>query len=224
MPRLPFLPSPQLVRILLPAFAPCQHFGDSCAGIATWAPENGHVPRGFIGAFGSLEEIDLVLVIAEPGDPLKGEHHDVEGTDPEAVINRVAGYVFEQFETQRTQFQRNLRRILDGCWPDMPLRDQLRRTWVTESYLCSAPRESGPVPWASAKACVQDYLAQEVDLLADRAIVACGRKAQRRLRLVGGEYLEVGAVAPPAGNLPRVRAEWNAKIRRYVAERRAART
>lgn len=223
MSHLPFLPCPQLMEALLPAFAPCSHFGDTCAGIARWAPENGHVPRGFIGGFGSLEEIDLVLIIAEPGDPLKGEHHDVEGNDPGAVINRVVGYVFEQFETQRTQFQRNLRRILDGCWPDMPLRDQLCRTWVTESYLCSAPRESGPVPSASAEACVHDYLAPQIALLADRAVVACGKKAQRRLRLVGGDRLDVGAVAPPAGNLPRVRAEWGA-IPGYVAQRRAART
>ena len=50
-----------------------------------------------------------------------------------------------------------------------------------ESYLCFAPREGGDVRKQSRSGSGRDYLAPQLPLLADRAIVACGGKAQPRL-------------------------------------------
>lgn|SRR6266498_643166 len=55
-----------LIQSLLPAHAPCVHFSGACAEIMRWKPAQGHVPRGFCGATGNLEEVELVLVTAEP--------------------------------------------------------------------------------------------------------------------------------------------------------------
>lgn len=63
-----------LVELLAPAYAPCAGFSDKCREMR-WNPAEGHVPRGFVGAAGSPEEIELVLVCAEPGDPHQGETH-----------------------------------------------------------------------------------------------------------------------------------------------------
>jgi hypothetical protein len=50
------LPCRELVKILLPAFAPCQHFRGSCQTMR-WEPAQGHMPRGFCGATGTLTEV-----------------------------------------------------------------------------------------------------------------------------------------------------------------------
>ena len=44
----------------------CSNFED-CG--ADYAPEKGHVPRGFSGATGSLDEVYLVIVSAQPSKP-----------------------------------------------------------------------------------------------------------------------------------------------------------
>ena len=124
---------------------------------------------------------------------------------------------------RHAQFSRNFRRILDDCWPDLSLYEQMRRTWKAESYLCSAQRESGPVPRASWSVCGHDYLAPQLSLLADRAIVACGGKARDRLEALGfTRFFSVPAIAPPEGNKPHAREE-HRKIREYVAECNAER-
>ncbi|MEK6206937.1 MAG: hypothetical protein AABM32_04785 [Chloroflexota bacterium] len=43
------VPCAELRAILAPAFAPCVAFGGACQ-TARWAPADGQIPRGFIGA------------------------------------------------------------------------------------------------------------------------------------------------------------------------------
>jgi hypothetical protein len=219
-----FRPCPQLVGILAPAFEPCRHFAGHCAGIARWDPGHGHVPRGFTGAFGTLDDIELVLVVAEPGDPFPEEHYD-PGSSPIEHIEKIAKFSFEALNT-RDQFNVNFRGVLNDCWPGLSPYAQMRRTWKAESYLCSAPREGGSVPRSSWSVCGRDYLKPQLLLLADRAIVACGSKARDRIRALGfTQFLEVPALAPPGVNQPGAREKhreipeylekYNAKRRRH---------
>ena len=64
-----YLPSQELLDVLVPANAPCTGFSGKCRSVARWCPTEGHFPRGFIGALGDLDEVQLVIVVAEPGDP-----------------------------------------------------------------------------------------------------------------------------------------------------------
>jgi len=216
-----FKPCPELAALLEPALAPCRNFLGACSGIARWDPPSGHVPRGFTGGWGRLDEIDLVLVVAEPGDPIPTEAYSTRG-GPSAMLERISAYILEHYAAGTDVYQRSVRRVLDNCWPRMPLYDQLRHAWVTESYLCSAPRESGAVPLVSVRACTRDYLRPQLALLRDRAIVACGKKAQERVRSMGFECLPVSAMAAPEANKPHARESWKA-IPGYVASKRAAR-
>ena len=170
-----YSPCVELRELLLPAYAPCAHFGGACAGSARWQPEKGHVPRGFVGALGSVDEVELVLVAAEPGDPLPGESY--EGSDPIDFLERCAEEAYRDFEGMANPFHRNIRSILDECFPGLDFLHQMRRTWITDAYLCSAPVEAGNVPAASWKTCARSYLLPQLRLLEDRAIVALGRKA-----------------------------------------------
>ena len=69
---MPALPAVELLDLLLPAYNPCVGFRTKCAGVAKWAPESGHVPRGYLGATARPDDVDLNLLVAEPGDPHAG--------------------------------------------------------------------------------------------------------------------------------------------------------
>jgi hypothetical protein len=80
----------KLHSILSPAYGPCPEFNDHCTKMR-WNPQSGHVPRGFCGALGNLEEVQLILVFAEPGDPHPGEAH--------SGIESALNYAYQCFES-----------------------------------------------------------------------------------------------------------------------------
>jgi len=84
--------NPQLAQILLAAYRPCPAFFGPCAEMR-WAPEAGHAPRGFCGAAGSLQQVALVLICAEPGDPHPTECHP--GRNPEDLLRSAYDYAYE---------------------------------------------------------------------------------------------------------------------------------
>lgn len=144
-------------------------------------PANGHVPRGFWGALGKLRDVELVLVFAEPGDPLPGESH--------TGIESAMEFSLACLRTGATPFHKNTRRILNLCFPGQSLDEQLRKTWRTNSVLCSAKRESGSVLPAVEDICMRTYLRGQLDLLGHALIAAFGGKAQRRLRREGFQFI-----------------------------------
>ena len=138
-----FLPCNELRAVLLPAYKPCHGFGAKCKSMQ-WLPGRGHVPRGFCGALGQLGDIELVLIVAEPGDPPPDESYAADS--PEEFFQAVCEYVFKCFYFRKNQYHNNIRYILDQCWPELTFEfdEQMRRTWITESTLCSAEKECGP--------------------------------------------------------------------------------
>ena len=189
-----------IAEILQPAYAPCAGFKGPCADMR-WDPKEGHVPRGFRGATGSIDEIELVLVFAEPGDPHPHEKH--------TGLTSAYECSSRNFETGRDQFHRNVRSILDACWPGIPLDLQMRKVWMTESVLCSAPEEGGRVHSSVTKECGRRYLLPQLRLLPRALVVALGRKAEKRLQAIGFlDFIPVAAVAPPGCNFPGARESW----------------
>lgn len=199
------LPCRELVEILLPAFAPCQHFRGSCQTMS-WHPEQGHMPRGFCGATGTLSEVEVVFIVAEPGDPHSSEAYEADAS-PFEKLSCVYQYVYECFKTGHDQFHRNVRHILDLCWPNLAFHDQMRRVWITESLFCSAAREGGYVRVSVHRQCREQYLERQLTLLSDRIVVALGKKAQNRVGRIEG-VLPAVSVAPPGCNLKKARQSW----------------
>lgn len=192
--------STALASVLEPAYRPCSCFKTCCREMR-WNPKAGHVPRGFLGACGRLTDVELVLVFAEPGDPHAGERH--------SGLKSAYEYATVAFHTGMDQFHRNVRHILDLCYPGISFEEQMRKVWLTESVLCSAKKECGPVSKDAALACGNHYLLPQLSLLRRAMVVALGRKAQRRLCALGVTgFHSVAAVAPPGCNRVAAKESW----------------
>ncbi len=200
-------PHKKLVKILRPAYRPCPGFKGTCKCIATWKPNVGHVPRGFIGALGRLDEVKVVILVNEPGDP----HYSRESYRGANKLEQACEYTFKVLSEGTDLFHRNLKYLLDRLFPDLPLRDQLRKAWVTETYLCSAPEEAGPVPADAEKECASRYLAGQLELLDGLPVIALGGKAYKRAKRVPGvrNLKKAYAVGPPGCNFKPARPSWN---------------
>ncbi len=177
-----------------------------------WTPEAGHAPRGFAGATGELADVRLVLVCAEPGDPQAWERYD--GRSGEDLLRATHDFTYASFRDGTDQFHRNVRLILDMCFPGGACDEQLEQAWITESVLCSARVESGSVSAAAARTCRSTYLQRELDLLPNAVVVALGAKARDRMRGIKGEVVDAVAAAPPGCNRRDARASWKAAAAR----------
>ena len=195
--------SAELRSALLPAYGPCPAVKGPCRGMR-WEPARGHVPRGFCGATGALGEVRLVLVTAEPGDPHPSEQH--VGTRAEMLASTYR-YASECLQSGTDLFHRNLRCFMALCWPGETFEQQLRKTWLTDTVLCSAAKEGGSVPTSVERECRARYLEAQLALFPGAIIVALGRKAEWRLAGIP-DVVVAGSVAPPGCNRPKVRASW----------------
>lgn len=173
------LPQP-LLDILEPAYRPCAHFEGACAGGCVWNPAKGLVPCAFGGALGSLDEVRLIIVTAEPGDPPDSTGY--HGTPQDMVQNsvRIFREAMQNGGIDRagrpTPFHRNMRRILDAFWPTDGLDVQLRKTWTTNAVLCPAEVSGGKHLPRVEKACTETYLARQLDLFPKAFVLALGGK------------------------------------------------
>ena len=165
------------------------------------------MPRGFVGALGSLEEVQVVLLIAEPSSPFSYERYDAERD----LLEETFQQTFGSLERGEGLIHRNLRFVLDQIFPNTSLADQLRSTWITNTYLCDAPTDGGNVAASRERECVGRYLGPELDLFKGLPIIALGRKAHRRalMAMVNTPNLSrAWAVSPPGCNQPEARRSW----------------
>ena len=181
-----------------------------------WKPSAGHVPRGFLGACGEPSEVELILVFAEPGDP-HGEELDAEHTrllnSADTALSRAYEYATWAVETGHDQFHRNLKDILNMCWPGSSFEQQMHKVWLTDSVLCSAIVEGGKVSPTAAKVCGRRYLlAQRALFRKEALVVAVGNKARQRLLWLdlrdGTDFIHVRSIAPPGCNYVGSRESW----------------
>lgn len=204
--------------LLIPAFSPCTNFHNTC-GIMRWNPETGHVPRGFTGATGLCSDVRLVLIGAEPGDPHSIENHFADGS-PIGQMESTYEYTWKCFENGKDLFHRNIRLILDKCFPNMSFREQMEYTWITDSVLCSAIIEGGSISSKISNACCMKYLLNEINLFKNATIVALGSKADSRLIKVGFKnHYHAFAAAPPGCNYKGAKESWENIVNKLKKER-----
>ena len=111
--------------------------------------------------------------------------------------------------------------LLNRIFGAMPLEKQLVRTWITESMLCSAPVETGIVPFKVTRECGERYLAKQLVLLNRCPIVALGGKAQQRVKYLKSvdpalseRVIGAYAAAPPGCNHKPARPSWEDAARK----------
>lgn len=188
-------------EILSPAYNPCEGFDGECKGEMRWDPSKGHAPRGFCGAEGKLEDVEVIFVFAEPGDPLAEESH--------SSIEEAISCARDFFEKGIDVMHKNVRLVMDLCWPGMTCDEQMKKCLFTDSVLCSAVVESGPISREIEKECVKRYFLPILKLVPNAKVIAFGNKAQKRLANGGyTDYIAARAVAPPEGNKPQARESW----------------
>ena len=200
-----------LFDVLRPAFKPCPNFKKACKDYCRWIPRKGHVPRAFGGATGAISDIRLFLVTAEPGDPADGETYS---GSPDEMLHASMHMLIRclreddlRRDGKAAFFHKNLRLILDLCWRGDSLEDQLRKTWITPSVLCSATVSGGNVLRSIEDTCILTYLAPQIDLLENTFVLALGGKAQKRLK-GNGVRMDFSARHPSARPNSRPRDSW----------------
>ena len=208
-----------LLDILEPAYQPCAHFAGACAGACVWEPSRGLVPCAFGGATGTLDEVRLIIVTAEPGDPPDSTGY--EGT-PKDMVNNSLRIFHEAMRSggidragRPTPFHRNMRRILDAFWPNESLDTQLRKTWTTNAVLCPAEVSGGKHLARVEQACTQTYLARQLDLFPLAFILALGGKARDRMQAAGLRCNAVGIHPSARSSDADKSASWEAAARLF---------
>ncbi|MCK4120408.1 hypothetical protein HFK91_24795 [Ralstonia pseudosolanacearum] len=80
---------------------------------------------------------------------------------------------------------------------------------MTDSVLCSAQKECGPVQRAMEQECAARFLVPQLGVFPEAVVVALGRKAERRLRRAGVHGFEYAfSVAPPGCNQAAAKVSW----------------
>ncbi len=210
--------STELRKIFEPAYRPCVHLSGICRDTCIWWPERGLVPRGFGGATATPDAVRLVLVTSEPGDP--GDDEQYKGSASEmlsTVLENRRKYLVEGVLRRNGQpepYNRNLRKILDLCWPNSSIEKQLEQTWITNSVKCSAPKSSDEIPPTIEQVCVEMYLRKELSLFADAFVLALGYKAETRLKNCGIR-VDAAAKHPSARRKDNPEATWRSASRKF---------
>ena len=201
------LPCPELQGILREALAPSPGITDKCRGYRRWDPEHGHIPRGCLGATGHRDEVRLVIIAAEPGDPHAEEKYPATAT-PGEYLQLFTAHAYNCFAHSRDRYHANVRCLLSACFPGLTFDEQLRRVWITESCLCSAEKEGGSIPVKVTRCCADRYLKKQLALFPDAVLAAFSTKAVRRSSQLGFRVLDFGALAPPGCNRKEGRESW----------------
>lgn len=189
-----------LFGLLQKAWSPCPLLQSTCERVA-FCPPKGYAPRGICGANGDAAEVELIVVFAEPGDPHESESY--------SSLQESIQYTENCYRARVDVFHKRVRMILDMCFPGLTFDQQLRKTLLTDSVLCSAEKESGPIPTAVEQACVSNYLLEEIRLFPNATVCALGGKSQRRLRKSGfSSFVSAFSAAPPGCNYKGAMTSW----------------
>ena len=201
-----FTPDQRLVDILQESYHPCPGFQGQCRGVATWEPGAGQIPRAFVGALGTVEEVRVVIVTAQPAPPLPEEPALYSELTQDEMLATTCRHTFECLRNCRETYHRGIRYLLDQLFrPNRNLEDQLKQTWITQTYLCSAPGGDGSrIRMPEARECGERYLIRQLRLFEDLPVIALGRDTQRRLRAI---YRGPNVIQAPSPNRRGSRAE-----------------
>ena len=186
---------------------------------AKWDPQRGHVPRGFLGSTGEPEEVEVVMVFSEPGNPHDGESYDA-GLRPQCLLRSAMQHTYNCFHSHTDLFHKNARWFMSELYPELTFDQQLRHVWLTEGRLCSIEKESGST---TDRTCASHYLAQQIKVLPNATVVAFGWKAKRYLSGICVAFIPAYALSPPGANHKPARPSWQAAIEKIKARRKTRR-
>ena len=144
------------------------------------------------GAIGSIQDVKLVIITAEPGDPPNDANY--HGTAMDMLQNsfRVFSEAMERGSLNRTRkpspFHRNMLHILEYFFSGQDLKAKLQQTWTTNAVLCTAKYSGGMHLDRVESTCANTYLVPQLALLKHTFVLVLGNKARDRLVSAGLHY------------------------------------
>lgn len=208
------IPTDELKSLLMESYRPCRFFGQ-CRE-ARWGPDNGHIPRGYVGATGTPKDVEVIMVFSEPGHPHEGESYDAS-LGAEGLMTACTSHAYQSFRNGTDLFHRNVRWFISELYPDLTFDEQLERVWLTEGRLCSIDVEIGNT---TDRTCAANYLVEQIRLLPNATVVAFGGKAKHYLKGLGVDFIGAYALAPPGANHRPARPSWEAAVAEIERRRR----
>ena len=167
-----------------------------------------------------LKEVEVVMVLAEPGPPKdtkpNSEKYEHSDDDPKATLERVVKFVYGCYDEAIGPPHNHVRWFLECRYGRMPFDEQLRRVWITEARLCSIRRKGKP-PMRWHTTCEAEYLHNQLRTLEHASVVAFGGKAHDSLRRLGWPAIEAIALALPGCNQSGARPSWEDALRKLPA-------
>ncbi|MCK9554399.1 hypothetical protein M0R36_01065 [bacterium] len=212
------LPCKPILDILKPCYNKCSGFKKACKKMR-WDPSKGYLPQGVCGAVGKVSEVKLVLIVAEPGNPYINQSY--YSKTPRDLMKNVLSDNYYSFKNGEDIFHRNIRCILDLCWPEITFEEKLRKTLITESVLCSAETECANISASIERFCCENYLLKELDLFPKAVIATLGTKATNRLIRYrpSSSFMSAYSVSPPGCNKKKIALESWKKIANEVCNK-----
>ena len=178
-------PDHALKEILLPALQPCEHFKGACSGFCVWDPSIGQIPRAFGGGHSDPSKIRLVIVTAEPGRPTDGESYSGSPGEMFDQHVRLLEQIFRddsrRLNGKPAPFHKNLKFLLELCWGPVSWEEIFKRTWFTNSVICSLPQGKREFPIRIRDRCGETFLRPQIDLCKNAFVLALGRPARERM-------------------------------------------
>jgi hypothetical protein len=200
------MPNPQMIELLKTFYQPCSNFG--ICPEAQWNPKLGQIPRGFIGCTGELDEVETIMVLAEPGHPNpEKESYEAELT-PEEFIQKSMNYGLCSLKNGRTPFYDNVRWFIDQLYPGASVEEWSKKIWKTQSRFCSIDQEIGTVSGPNKSLCAEELLMPQINLLPNATTVLFGGKARKRIGPLIPNSISAYALAPPGANHQPARPSW----------------
>ena len=199
-----FFPNKALFDVMAEAYS-CRHFG-SCRE-AVFNPTLGLVPRGFLGATGSLRQVQTIFVLAEPGHPLKDESYPK--LFHQEILRKAIEHTYHCFRDGKTQLHKNVRMVMKLIWPNLSFDEQLQHIWITEGRLCSVIKETRPF---GDTLCAPTHLVRQASLMPEAVFIGFGGKARDRIMLcpdlIARQPIYCGALSPPGCNKKEAQEGW----------------
>ena len=122
-----------------------------------------------------MNAAELVMVLAEPGQPngYRPEHYH----DMDTAFENTGQY----YRTGTDPGHRNVRGIINRCFPGLSFQQAMHKVWITESVLCSVKSDTlGRITAPCERYAVETYLLPQLRLFPNAIVAAMGGKSRKQ--------------------------------------------
>lgn len=171
----------------------------------------GHRPRHIAGNITNPDDVQVILLLAEPGSsPGEEEKHCPQSSwlDDVTCDGLGNGGCRVRYDDKAKRlYEKNPRDFIQMIWPADRYVDRMKKVIITNSFWMQGHSSGGSIPVRA----IDDFsvhLKSIISSFPNAIVVASGLKAINRARRANVEVLEMGSLMPPGSNQALVRDTW----------------